>query len=254
MMRRPLVVGNWKMNGLLATARALVEGIASGLQQTDAPVDVGIAPPAVLLMPMCKAVADTPIRLGAQNVYCEQSGAFTGEISPAMIRDAGCSFVLIGHSERRQLFGETGELLRRKVTLTLETGLQVIYCIGETDEQRTASQTRSVLQQQLAEALVESLDWTRMVVAYEPVWAIGTGKNATEEQAQDAHLFIRSWLKEKYGSEAAAAIRILYGGSVKPANAHELLGMADVDGALVGGASLRAEDFLEIINAAATTV
>lgn len=250
-MRRPYVVGNWKMNTTLAAARALVSAIREGLPD-ECNVDVGIAPPATLLMPMRKAVADSPIRLGAQNVYCEPSGAYTGEISPPMLLDAGCRFVIIGHSERRRIFGECGELLRKKVSAAIAAGLEVIYCIGETLEQREGGQTEALLERQLADVLTTELDWSRITIAYEPVWAIGTGRNATAEQAQQAHAFIRAWLNGRYGDSASARIRVQYGGSVKPSNAAELLARPDVDGALVGGASLKAAEFLGIIKAAAS--
>jgi len=249
-MRKPYIVGNWKMNCMLADARALVDGILEGFGDVSEKVDVGFAPPAYLLMPMCRIVADSPVKLGAQNVYHQPKGAFTGEIAPSMLIDAGCSFVIIGHSERRQIFGESGEMLLNKVQAAIDAGLEVIYCIGETLEQREAGQTNDVLQRQLSEAMVDSLQWQKVTVAYEPVWAIGTGKVATLEQAQEAHLFVRNWLKAKYGPDAADAMRIQYGGSVKPSNAEDLLKMPDVDGGLVGGASLKAADFLGIITAA----
>ena len=237
------------MNNSLAEARALVGALREGLPSAGG-VDVGIAPPATLLMPMCKAVADSDIELGAQNVYCETSGAYTGEIAPAMLADAGCRFVILGHSERRRLFGETDKLLCKKVRAAIDAGLNVIYCIGETLEQREAGETMSVLENQLAEVMVADLDWQKVTVAYEPVWAIGTGKNAKPDQAQQAHEFIRGWFNERYGDVASSRMRIQYGGSVNPANAEHLMAMADVDGALVGGASLKAPDFLTIVRAA----
>ena len=248
-MRRPFVVGNWKMNLLLADARALMIALREGLAGNTS-VDVGIAPSTVLLMPMCRAVADTIVQLGAQNAYCQSSGAFTGEVAPQMLVDSGCKFVIIGHSERRAIFGESGELLAQKVQAALAAGLDVIYCIGETLEQREGGRTEAVLQQQLSEVMVAELEWQRVTIAYEPVWAIGTGRTATPDQAQTTHRFVRGWLNRKYGDAASAAIRILYGGSVKPSNAKELMSMADIDGALVGGASLKADDFLAIIRAA----
>jgi triosephosphate isomerase len=202
-------------------------------------------------MPMCKEVSGTPISLGAQNVYHEASGAFTGEIAPAMLVDAGCSFTLVGHSERRQLFAESGETLSRKVQAALGADLDVIYCVGETLAERQADQTTEVLKRQLNEAVAPDLQHQRLTIAYEPVWAIGTGLTATAEQAQDAHRFIRNWLAERLGGDASETIRIQYGGSVKPSNAGELLAMPDVDGALVGGASLKADDFAGILEAAA---
>ena len=248
-MRRSFVVGNWKMNKTLAEARTLVSGIAERLPASTA-VDVGIAPSAILLMPMCKALAGAPMQLGAQNVFHESSGAYTGELSPPMLVDAGCGFVIIGHSERRQIFGEGGELLQRKVAASIAAGLDVIYCIGETLEQREQAQTHRVLEDQLSGVLVAGLDWGKITLAYEPVWAIGTGRNATADQAQETQQFVRGWIGETYGPLAAAHMRIQYGGSVKPDNAAELMSMPDVDGALVGGASLKADDFVAIIEAA----
>ncbi len=238
------------MNNRLAEARRLVCDI---LERLPAPLelDVGIAPPAVLLLPMAKAVAGSPILLGAQNMHHAPSGAFTGELSAGMLMDAGCRFVIIGHSERRQLFGEAGDLLRLKVVAAVEAGLDVIYCIGETLEQRERGETFAVLERQLNEGLSERLDWSRITIAYEPVWAIGTGRHATSRQAQEAHRWVREWLAGRCGGPAAATMRIQYGGSVKPGNAAELLAMPDVDGALVGGASLRAADFVGIVSAGA---
>ena len=247
-MRRPYIVGNWKMNNTLAEARALVAAVREGLG-SDSTAEIGIAPATVLLMPMCRAVADSPIQLGAQNVYCESSGAFTGETSPAMLVDAGCQFVIVGHGERRAIDGESGEWRRRQVAAATGAGLNVKYCLGETLEQRERGETNDVLERQLAEVLVDGTDWRKITVAYEPVWAIGTGQNATPDQAQAAHEFLRGWLNEKFGDTASAEIRIQYGGSVKPANAQELMNLPDVDGALVGGASLAADDFLAIVRA-----
>lgn len=248
-MRRPFIVGNWKMNHTLAPARALVAQIREGLP-ADCRASVGIAPTSVLLMPMCKEVADCPIELGAQNVFHESSGAYTGEVAPAMLLDAGCTFAIIGHSERRRIFGESNELLHNKVLAATQAGLNVIFCIGETLEQRESGQTNKVLEHQLRTGLDQELDWRKVTLAYEPVWAIGTGQNATPDQAQEAHQFIRGWLNEQFGDQAANAMRIQYGGSVKKSNAEALLKLPDVDGALVGGASLDAQEFLGIIQAA----
>lgn len=248
-MRRPYVVGNWKMNNTLAPARALVTALCEGMTP-GGPVDVGIAPPATLLMPVCKALADSGIELGAQNAYCELSGAYTGEIAPEMLVDAGCRFVIVGHSERRRVFGESGDLLKRKVWASCAAGLNVIYCIGETLEQRECGETEQVLQGQLAEVLDAALEWRKITIAYEPVWAIGTGVHATTDQAQEAHAFVRGWLNQRFGDQASAEMRIQYGGSVNPTNASDLMNLPDVDGALVGGASLKADDFLVIIRAA----
>ena len=250
-MRTPLIAGNWKMHKTLPEARALVQAIRDGLPvATDgAKVDVLICPPAQLLFPMAKAVAGSPILLGAQNAHEEPQGAFTGEISVPMLADTGCTHVIIGHSERRQLFGEGSERLGKKVRAVLSAGLTCVYCVGETLAERESGKTQDVLSRQCAEVLSKDLNVDRLVVAYEPVWAIGTGKTATPEQAQEAHAFLRTRLSSIFGAPASERIRILYGGSVKPGNAAGLLSLADVDGALVGGACLEAGDFLAIISA-----
>ncbi len=248
-MRRPFVVGNWKMNLNLADAKNLVRRLdheTVGIHN----VDRGVAPPALLIIPLRPELQDTRILLGAQNMYHEPKGAFTGEISGPMLVDAGCQFVIIGHSERRQHFGEDGPLLQKKVKAALDIGLDVIYCIGETLQQRDGGETNGILVRQLHEVLIDGLDWKRITIAYEPVWAIGTGRNATQDQAQEAHQHIRLWLKNKYGPDAASQMRIQYGGSVKASNAKELMNMPDIDGALVGGASLVADEFIAIVRAA----
>lgn len=247
-MRRPFVAGNWKMNLTLAEARVLMAGLRERLPN-PAPLDLAVCPSAHLLFPIQKELGNTGIKVGAQNCYCQDNGAFTGEISPPMVKDTGCNYVIIGHSERRQIFGEGGELLARKLKAAQGAGLHVIFCIGETLDQRESEQTEAVLAGQIEEALASDLDTDLLTVAYEPVWAIGTGKTATAAQAQDAHTFVRSRLAKRYNASVAEAIRIQYGGSVKPANAEELMSQPDVDGALVGGASLQAEDFVAIVNA-----
>ncbi len=253
-MRKKLIAGNWKMYKTLAPARELVEGIVRGLSRIAnlAEVEVLICPPFQLLFPMAKAIAGTPIKLGAQNAHFEKEGAFTGEVSVAMLADTGCTHALIGHSERRQFFHEANALLARKVRAVVAGGLQVIYCVGETLAEREAGNTESIIQNQLLEVLDREVSAARLIVAYEPVWAIGTGKTATPNQAQEVHAYIRRWLGKMYGNAVASQIRILYGGSVKPGNAAELLGQPDIDGALVGGACLAADDFLAIISAAAS--
>jgi triosephosphate isomerase len=249
-MRTPFVAGNWKMHKTLGEARDLVGELRKQLHP-EVKVTVAICPPFYLLLPMCREIDGTAIRLGAQNVYCEPQGAFTGEISPRMLVDAGCSYVIIGHSERRQHFGETNDLLARKVRAAMEAGLKVIYCVGETLEQREAGQTEDVVTEQLDRVVGSDLDSAKLTIAYEPVWAIGTGRTATPEQAQEVHAFIRTWLGRAFGQGVADQLIIQYGGSVKPANAGELMACPDVDGALVGGACLVAEDFAAIIRAAA---
>jgi triosephosphate isomerase (TIM) len=254
MMRKKLIAGNWKMHKTLAPARELVGGIIGGLSRIEnlAEVEVLICPPFQLLFPMAKAIAGTPIKLGAQNVHYEAQGAFTGEVSIPMLADTGCTHILIGHSERRQIFHETNALLARKVRAVVAGEMQVIYCLGETIAEREAGNTVSIIQSQLAEVLDRDVAAEHLIIAYEPVWAIGTGKTATPQQAQEVHAYIRSWLADVYGKESASRIRILYGGSVKPSNAVELLGQPDIDGALVGGACLAVDDFLAIISAAAS--
>ncbi len=237
------------MNNTLESARALMASFRA-LWPARIDLDVAICPPFTLLYPMGREIDGTEITLGAQNVYCESSGAFTGEISPEMLVAAGCSHVIIGHSERRAVFGETGELLRRKVAASIAVGLQVIYCVGETLQQRESKQAQPVVQAQLNEVLDAKTDCGAVTIAYEPVWAIGTGRNATPDQAQEMHRFVRGRLAELFGSLPAETMRILYGGSVKAGNAGELMACADIDGALVGGASLVASEFAGIIQAA----
>lgn len=257
-MRRILVAGNWKMNGSLADARTLVSEICRGVED-DATRNDGtgndgggipemlVCPPAYLLFPMAKAIAGSPVKLGAQNLHEADSGAFTGEMSAPMIAETGAAYVIAGHSERRRLFGETNARLAQKVPAGMKAGLTVIYCVGETLEEREAGQTESVVVTQMREGLKEDISAERLVIAYEPVWAIGTGKTATPEQAQEVHGLIRRELGERFGGSAADEVRILYGGSVKPNNAGSLLAQPDIDGALVGGASLAAADFLAIM-------
>jgi len=250
-MRRILVAGNWKMNTDRAEALALAEGLVERHGQPG-PVDVLIAPPFVWLDAVAAVVADSAVQLAAQNSWSESSGAFTGEVSPEMVVGVGCGSVILGHSERRQLFGDTDELVGRKVAAAQAVGLEVILCVGETREQREADETEAVLSRQLQAGLeavdVESTE--RLVVAYEPVWAIGTGLTATTLQAESAHAHLRNQLAVRYNPEVAEATRILYGGSVKPDNAADLMSQPNVDGALVGGASLSVESFLAIIEAA----
>ena len=252
-MRTPLIAGNWKMHKTLAPARALISELSEGLEGVGGPddVEVLICPPVHLLFPAAKAVAGSPIMLGGQNVHEAKEGAFTGEVSVEMLAETGATHVIIGHSERRQIFGETGPGLSKKVRAAIAGGLKVIYCVGETLEEREAGQTEAVVRRQLEEVLGDDIDPGPLVIAYEPVWAIGTGKTATPEQAQEVHAFIRPRLAAVFGQEAADSMRILYGGSVKPGNAADLLGRPDIDGALVGGACLVAADFLAIISAAA---
>lgn len=250
-MKKPLIAGNWKMHKTLAEAKAWVDrvkaSLAAGKHAGPSP-SLAVFPPATMLYAMVGAVKDAGlnIAIGAQNVHYEPSGAYTGEISAAMIRDVGCSMVLVGHSERRHVFHEPDGWMGRKVTAALDAGLSPIYCVGETLGQREEGRTHAVLEAQLSSGLSARMEVDRVAVAYEPVWAIGTGVNATAEQAREAHGFIRSWLGRTFGKAKAAEALILYGGSVKPGNAGELLSQPDVDGLLVGGASLEAESFIAI--------
>jgi triosephosphate isomerase len=246
--RIPLIAGNWKM---FKTGPEAVDAARSlnSLIAGVTGVDVMIAPPFTALAAVGAALQDATIAVGAQNLHWESQGAFTGEIAPAMVKAAGCRYAIIGHSERRQLFGETDIDVNRKVQAALAAGLIPVLCIGETEAEREAAETFSVLDKQVRLGLegVSLQNPGDLVVAYEPVWAIGTGKTATREQAQEAHAFIRGLLGELYGESTADALRILYGGSVKPDNIAELMGMDDIDGALVGGASLEPETFARIV-------
>jgi len=249
-MRRKYVAGNWKMNLTLTEARSLIEGITAGLP-ADPPIDLAVFPPFVYLQPLAEMLTG-PIQLGAQNCYCEPKGAFTGEVSPVMLKDVGCSSVIIGHSECRHVFGEPNTLLKQKVLAALGAGLEVIYCVGERLDEREANRTEAVLDRQIHEVLGSDVPLDTVTLAYEPVWAIGTGKTATPDQAQQAHAYIRQEIGKLYNSTVAAGLRIQYGGSVKASNARELMAQPDVDGALVGGASLKADEFLGIIQGAMT--
>ena len=249
-MRTPYIVGNWKMNTDLDGARDLAYAVAALANEAGDAVDVGIAPPAIWLLRSLKAASDTPLHVYAQNAMDHESGAFTGEISPGMLASAGVYGVILGHSERRNVFGEDEETIGRKVALALDHDLAVILCCGEKLEQREAGDTWKVVKSQL-EAGVAGLDsLDGVTIAYEPVWAIGTGVTATPEQAQEVHAMIRAWLAERFDALTAETTRIQYGGSVKPGNAAELLAQPDIDGALVGGASLKADSFGAIISAA----
>ncbi|MBI1825752.1 MAG: triose-phosphate isomerase [Planctomycetes bacterium] len=253
-MRKALIAGNWKMNKTLAEARELVAGIREQIVKINniGDVDVLICPPFQLLMPMAKAIDGSCIMLGAQNAHHEPFGAFTGEVSVSMLKDAGCTHVIIGHSERRRLFGEDNALLAKKVRAVLHGDLTAIYCVGETLEEREANQTDRVIRAQVAAVIARDISSDRLVIAYEPVWAIGTGRTATTEQAQAVHAAIRSQLAEIYDLAISKKIRVLYGGSMKPDNAGQLLQQPDVDGGLIGGACLSASDFSAIISLAAS--
>ncbi len=233
------------MNKTIGETRAFLNEFMP-LVQDAAAVDIVIAPPFTSLHAAAALMANSTIRLAAQNLYYEEKGAYTGEIAPAMLTDAGCSHVILGHSERRQYFKETDEMLNRKAKIARKHGLEVIFCIGESLEEREAGRTLDILKREIEEGLKE-VPPDCIVVAYEPIWAIGTGKTATTEQAQDAHHYIRERLAALYGGPASLEIRILYGGSVTPDNIDALMKCGDVDGALVGGASLKADSFSRIV-------
>jgi triosephosphate isomerase len=250
-MRTKFIAGNWKMYTNAAGAEQLARGVVGGLSK-DISVQVAVCPPFPYLARVADVVRGSPVALGAQNLYPEKEGAYTGEVSPAMLLDVGCRYVILGHSERRHVLGEGDAFIQRKVLAALSAGLSAIFCVGETLEQRQKNQTAAVLQSQLENGLKgvppDLLD--RLVIAYEPVWAIGTGQNATPQQAQEAHAFLRQRFAKMFGEERATSLPIQYGGSVKPDNAAGLLHQPDVDGALVGGASLKADSFLAIVRAA----
>jgi triosephosphate isomerase len=249
-MRPPLIAGNWKMNGTVAESEALARGIRKGLEDRPADGVEVLVCPHYLVLERVRAILDgSTIRMGAQDVHWEPKGAFTGEISPVMLRDGGCTHVIVGHSERRHIMGESNDQVNRKLKAALAHGLTPIVCVGELLEERTAGDTRKVVERQAQKAFegVSPQDAARAVLAYEPVWAIGTGKTATPLQAQDTHRFLRNTMGRIAGTETAERIRILYGGSVKPDNIRELMEQPDVDGALVGGASLDAASFVKIV-------
>jgi len=252
-MRKPFVAGNWKMNTDSHTGVELVERIASGsVEVAGQSVTVAVFPPFVYLQAVANALSPSSIAVGAQDMYFEPKGAFTGEISASMLKDVGCLYCLCGHSERRHVIGESDELINKKVVAAIAGGLLPILCVGELLEEREASQTNEVVTRHVKEGLAGLSDekLEAVTIAYEPVWAIGTGLTATPEQAQEVHDFIRKLLGQMYDEEIAEEIRILYGGSVKPDNAADLMSQKDIDGSLVGGASLKADDFLAIIQAA----
>lgn len=248
--RKPLIAGNWKMHMDIKDAVSLVEGIAHGLKGV-ADVDVLVAPPFTALSRVKETIGRTSIFLAGQNMHWEPAGAFTGEISGRMLQDVGCTHVILGHSERRMLFGETSKMVDQKVKTAAMLGLVPIICIGETLQQREDGRTFDVVEEQLNQSLknfkADELMPRSTILAYEPVWAIGTGKTATPEQAQKVHQFVRKWIQRSFSPATAQDVRILYGGSVKPDNAADLMNMPDIDGALVGGASLKVDQFVDII-------
>ncbi len=247
-MRTPLIAGNWKMYKTVAEAVELVEALMADLPEM-ADREVLICPPFTALYPLSPLLSESPIQLGAQNMYGAGQGAFTGEVSPVMLAELNCRYVILGHSERRQLFGEDDALINAKVRSALEHGLKPILCVGETKQERDASKAEEITLGQLRAGLggLAAEQLNDVVIAYEPVWAIGTGETATPADAQAMHAAIRGALAEHYGHDQAETVRILYGGSVKVDNVDLLMSQTDIDGALVGGASLQAESFLRII-------
>lgn len=248
-MPKPLLAGNWKLNGLIAEAAELARAVAAGSAGADGR-DVMVAPTFTALAAVRDAIADSNVALGAQDVYWRESGAFTGEVSAPMLVDAGCRYVIVGHSERRQFFAETDYSVAKKVEAVAAAGLHPVLCVGETLEQRDAGITGSIVETQLRHGIVgmPADDFSNLVVAYEPVWAIGTGRTATPEQAEEVHARIRKVLRDVRSPDKADEVRILYGGSVKPDNVDELMACPNINGALVGGASLKADDFLRIVH------
>jgi len=247
-MRKTFIAGNWKMNNTVAEALKFAATLSGELKATGQ-IDVVIAPPFTALYSMGIALADTEFMLAAQNLFWEDSGAFTGEVSGDFLKELGCRFVIIGHSERRHIFGETNETVNRRLNAALKYGLIPILCVGETLEERESDKTWNVIEAQLSEGTkgIDVASCEDFIIAYEPVWAIGTGRTATPEQAEEVHALIRKHLVDSYGQELADKTRILYGGSVKPENCRDILVQPDIDGALVGGAALDAKKFADII-------
>ncbi len=247
-MRKPIIAGNWKLNNTVKESIELASSLKDSLSGIS-DIDIVICPVFTSLSAVKDAIADSNIKLGAQDVFWQDSGAFTGEVSALMLADVGVEYVIIGHSERRQYFGETNETVNRKIKAVLKHGLTPIVCLGEVLEEREESKTFDVIKTQLNESFagMSAEDMKKIVIAYEPVWAIGTGKTATPEQAEEVHKYVRDLIAERYDQQTASVVRIQYGGSVKPENISELIAQPDIDGALVGGASLKAEAFVEIV-------
>lgn len=250
-MRKPLIVANWKMNNTVSEALHFVAAFTTDLKATGS-VDVAIAPPFTALYSLSVALADTEFKLAAQDVFWEESGAYTGEITSGMLKEVGCTYVIIGHSERRHLFGETDKSVNLRAKAVFKAGLTPIMCVGETSQERDANKTLDVIEKQVRRG-VDEIDLgvtSDFAIAYEPVWAIGTGRNASPDQAQEVHGLIRHLLRGMYSPEVADRVRIIYGGSVKPSNSRDIVSMPDIDGALVGGASLDPKQFAAIVRSA----
>ncbi|MBO7525731.1 MAG: triose-phosphate isomerase [Clostridia bacterium] len=245
-MRKPIIAGNWKMNKTASEGVELVKELMPLVK--DAQCDVVVCVPATDLYAVGQAIKGSNVKLGAQNVHFAKSGAFTGEISADMLKELGVEYVIIGHSERRQYFGETDETVNKRTIAALEAGLTPIVCVGESLEERESGKTEALLKKQVEEGFKGVEDITKLVIAYEPIWAIGTGKTATSEQANETIGYIRSVVAEMFGKDAASKVRIQYGGSMKPSNAKELMAMEEIDGGLIGGASLKAVDFSQVVN------
>jgi triosephosphate isomerase len=251
-MRKKVIAGNWKMNNDLSESQSLISKLITGLSNEKVNCDVIVCPPYTSLSEANSLLKNSVIKLGAQNMYFEENGAFTGEISASMLKSTGCEYVILGHSERRTIFGETDQVINKKIIKALQSGLLPIFCVGETLQERESDETNNIIKRQITEGLknISSADMQKIIIAYEPVWAIGTGKTASPQQAEDVHAFIRGLVKSLYSNEIADELVIQYGGSVKPDNAKELLSQKDIDGALVGGACLKSESFIGIIKAA----
>jgi triosephosphate isomerase len=251
-MRKKVIAGNWKMNKNLGESISLLKEIKLAVLNYAGKVDVILCPPFTSLETGANLLKESSVKLGAQNMHFEESGAFTGEISASMLKSVGCEFIILGHSERRTIFNESNEIINKKMKKAFSSGLKPIFCVGETLEERETNLTEKVIQIQITEGLkdIPECDIKHTIIAYEPVWAIGTGRNATSQQAEDVHIFIRNLIKNLYSSSISENIIIQYGGSVKGDNSKELLSMPNIDGALVGGACLKADSFVEIIKSA----
>ena len=251
-MRKKVIAGNWKMNNDLHGTVNLISDLKKEMNGKNIEAEVIICPPFISLETASTLLKDSSIKLGAQNMYFEESGAFTGEVSPSMLKSVDCEYVILGHSERRTIFGENDQVINKKIKTAIKFGLKPIFCIGETLEEREKGITFKVVETQIQNGLkdLSENDLSNLIIAYEPVWAIGTGRNATPQQAQEVHQFIRGLISKLYSSNFARQLVIQYGGSVKADNAQELLSQPDIDGALVGGACLKADSFIKIVSAA----
>lgn len=251
-MRKKVIAGNWKMNKNLTESISLIKEIKLAALSLSGKVEVIVCPPYTSLETGAGLLKESPVKLGAQNMHFEESGAFTGEISASMLKSVGVEYVILGHSERRTIFGENNEIINKKMKKALSSGLKPIFCVGETLEERETNLTEKVIEKQVVEGLagISAEEMKSIIIAYEPVWAIGTGRNATPQQAEDVHLFIRNLVNRLYSSAVSDNVVIQYGGSVKPDNSKELLSMPNIDGALVGGACLKADSFIDIIKSA----